>query len=92
MDLRNLKRRPKTQAAPPAAPTNIVRGPWDRPPEKPARRLKEPVWRRPAARRSGREPMVNNWGRLVLLLGLLFLLPPVATWLVHRLAQLASGG
>jgi hypothetical protein len=92
MDLRKLKR-----PSEPEAPTNIVRGPWDQPAETPARRPKIAVWRRPAIRRgkgargAKGEPMVNNWGRLALLLGLLFVLPPVASWLVHRVLQMMNG-
>ncbi len=75
----------------PEAPTNIVRGPWDQPAGTPVRKTARTPLGRPAARRGKGEPMVNNWGRLALLLGLLFLLPPVASWLVHRGLSLLTG-
>lgn len=76
-------RKPK----PPTDPqSNVVRGPWDQPAKSPPRARPAPPRRKVRG-----EPMVQNWGRLALILLLLFALPPVATWLVHRLAGLMTG-
>jgi hypothetical protein len=82
MALPKLKR-PEAEPQP-----NVVRGPWDQPAQKGVPRKKSP----PRASRQGkREPIVNNWKLLLLMFGLLFVLPPVATWLIHRIAHLVAG-
>jgi hypothetical protein len=64
--------------------SNIIKGPWSR--ARGTGKAPAPV-KAPKPRR-GREPIINNWGLLVVFLLLWFVLPPLASWLVHLLAQI----
>jgi hypothetical protein len=69
----------------------VVKGPWDKPSKRP-RPPRQPLLRRQPARGRGREPIINNWKMLVVLLLLLFVAPPVATWLTQVLVHSFTAG
>ena len=67
-----------------SSPKPPPRGPWsDLPPEPAPRR--EPALRwRPAQRpRGSREPFINNWRGVLIIVFLLFVAPFLANWLSH---------
>jgi len=51
-------------------------GPWDNLPDSP--KTKEPLFKRGWR---GREAMVSNWRGLVLIIFLILIAPPIATWI-----------
>jgi hypothetical protein len=66
----------------------MVKGPWDDlPAQKPPPR--EPLLKRGSRLR---EPFVNNWRMLAILLLMLFVMPPVVRWLYYMLVGMFMGG
>ncbi len=61
----------------------MVKGPWD---DLPAAK---PPPRQPLIKpRSQREPLINNWRLLVILLLMIFVMPPVVRWLYYTLVRM----
>jgi len=65
----------------------MVKGPWDDLP-KPAPPPREPVIKR---RSGAREPFINNWRLLAVLLLMIFVMPPVVRWLYYTLVGIFAG-
>jgi hypothetical protein len=63
-------------------------GPWSSlpPPEPPAR---EPFLKR---RKTAREPWIRNWKGLAIIAFLLFIAPPMASWLSRIILSMMQGG
>ncbi len=67
-------------------------GPWsDLPPAEPPKRDERARWR-PVRPRGVREPLVNNWRGLLIIVFLLFVAPILANWLSHIVMNLFSHG
>ena len=65
-------------------------GPWsDLPPEPP--RPRERPFRLPGRRGGVREPFIRNWRALAIVAFLLFLAPPLASWLARVILGLLQG-
>ncbi len=65
----------------------MVKGPWDDLP-KPARLPRQPLLK-PRSRL--REPFINNWRLLALLLLMIFVMPPVVRWLYYTFVGMFMG-
>jgi hypothetical protein len=65
----------------------MVKGPWD---DLPA---PKPPPRAPLLKRGGRlrEPFVNNWRLLAIVLLMIFVMPPVVRWLYYTLVGMFMG-
>jgi hypothetical protein len=59
----------------------VVKGPWDDLP-KPAPPPREPLLKR---RSGAREPLINNWRLLAVVLLMIFVMPTVVRWLYYTL-------
>jgi len=65
----------------------MVKGPWDDlPTPKPPPR--EPLLKR---RTTAREPFINNWRLLAILLLMIFVMPSVVRWLYFTLVGMFAG-
>ena len=70
-------------------------GPWsDLPAAPPAPRLRPTAWRpamwAPGRRRGTREPLVNNWRGVLIVVFLLFVAPPLAAWAAHLIMGMVN--
>ncbi len=65
----------------------MVKGPWDDlPAPKPPPR--QPILKR---RTSAREPWISNWRLLAILLLMIFVMPPLVSWLYYTLVEMFAG-
>ncbi len=65
----------------------MVKGPWDDLPN-PTPPPREPlIKRRPGVR----EPFINNWRLLVIILAMMFIMPTVVRWLYYTLVGMFAG-
>ena len=70
----------------------LMGGPWsDLPPADPPKRDARARWR-PTPRRGQREPIIQNWRGLLIVLFLLFVAPILANWLSHVIMGMVSRG
>ncbi len=65
----------------------MVKGPWDDLPN-PAPPPRQPLLKRSAR---AREPFINNWRLLAILLLMIFVMPPVVRWLYYTLVGMFMG-
>ncbi len=65
----------------------MVKGPWDDLP-KAAPPPRQPLFKR---RSGAREPFINNWRLLAILLLMIFVMPPVVRWLYYTLVGIFMG-
>ena len=72
-------------------PDPPFRGPWsDLPPPEPQKREGPLRWPARGAR-GARQPIINNWRGLLIMLFLLFVAPALASWVAHLIMAHTAG-